>query len=117
MAECMMGLGAVAAAEGRAVDAARLLGAGEAALGAQVWPANRIDCERWVARARRSLGSSDYDRARAEGRTLSLEQAVARSERAIRHSVSSRTLSLEQAVDLALGRGYRQDPAGSPCPT
>ncbi len=75
-AECLMGFGAVAAAEGRAADAARLFGAGEAALealGTGFWPANRADCERWESRARRSLGPSAFERARTEGQLLSLE--------------------------------------------
>ena len=79
MAECLMGFAALAAAEGRAAEAARLFGAGEAALaalGTQLWPSNRPDYERWLARARRSLAAVDFDRAWAEGRALPLEQAA-----------------------------------------
>ncbi len=79
-AECLMGLGAVAAVEGRAADAARLYGAGEAGLetiGMIIWPANRLDCERWQSQARRSLGRAEYERAKAEGRSQSLEQVLA----------------------------------------
>ena len=78
-AECLMGFGAVAAAEGRAADAAQLFGAGEAVLeasGAGVWPANRADCERWEDRARRKLSPAAFERARIEGRSLSLEHAT-----------------------------------------
>lgn len=77
--ECLIGFGAVAAAEGRAADAARLFGAGDAALeelGTQLWPSNRPDFERWLARARRGLAGRDFDRAWADGRLLSLEQAI-----------------------------------------
>lgn len=79
MAECLLGLGAVAAAEGRRADAGRLFGAGEAALeemGARLWPANRPDYERWLRRVRASRAVVDFDRARAEGRALSLEHAA-----------------------------------------
>ena len=78
-AECLMGFGAVAAAEGRAADAVRLFGAGEAALealGAGIWPANRADCERWESRARHKLGPAAFERARAEGQLLSVEHAT-----------------------------------------
>ena len=78
-AECLIGLGAVAAAEGRASDAARLFGAGEAALealGTELWPSNRPDYARWRARARSGRTAADFDRAEAEGRMLSLEQAI-----------------------------------------
>ena len=78
--ESLMGFGAVAAAEGRAADAARLFGAGEAALEASdagLWPANRPDCERWQARARRDLGPAAFERARTEGRLLSQERVTA----------------------------------------
>ena len=71
MAECLIGLGAIAAAEGRATEAVRLFGAGEAALealGTQLWPSNRPDYERWYARARSSLAAPAFARARAEGR-------------------------------------------------
>ena len=79
LAECLIGLGAVAAAEGRAAEAARLFGAGEAALaalGTQLWPSNRPDYERWYARARSSLAAPAFARARAEGRRWPLERAV-----------------------------------------
>ncbi len=77
--ESLMGFGAVAAAEGRSAHAARLFGAGEAALealGVQLWPANRPDCERWQARARRTLGHSAFEHARVEGRLLSPDRAT-----------------------------------------
>jgi DNA-binding NarL/FixJ family response regulator len=67
-------------AERRIVDGGRLFGAGEAALealGWRLWPANRFDYERWLARARSSRVSAEFDRARAEGRALSLEDAAA----------------------------------------
>jgi predicted ATPase/DNA-binding CsgD family transcriptional regulator len=79
MAECLVGLGAVAAAEGRPAEAARLFGAGEAALqvlGTQLWPSNRPDYERWSTRARGSLAAPAFGRASTEGRRWPLELAV-----------------------------------------
>lgn len=83
-AECLVGFGAVAAAEGRAAegraaDAARLMGAGEAALaalGTPLWPSNRPDYEHWRALARRGLSVANFDQAWAEGQALSLEVAM-----------------------------------------
>jgi DNA-binding CsgD family transcriptional regulator len=79
LAECLIGFDCLAAAHGRAADAATLFGAAEAALealGTQLWPANRPDYERWQARARGSLGAA-FARALEAGRLLSLEQATA----------------------------------------
>ncbi|HEX5506424.1 MAG TPA: helix-turn-helix domain-containing protein [Thermomicrobiales bacterium] len=80
VAECLLGLAAVAAATGRAGDAARWFGAGEAALaalGSDLWPSNRADYERGVALARDALGPAAFADARAAGRALPLEEAVA----------------------------------------
>src|SRR6266536_6536760 len=58
IAESVVGLGAVAAFEGRAESAARLFGAAEASLetlGAELWPSNRGVYERSVAAARTAL--------------------------------------------------------------
>ncbi|HET8630957.1 MAG TPA: helix-turn-helix domain-containing protein [Thermomicrobiales bacterium] len=80
VAECLIGLAGVAAAEGRTADAARLFGAGEAALaalGSDIWPSNRADHERGVALARAALGPAAFAAARAAGRALPPEDAVA----------------------------------------
>ena len=80
MAECLIGFGALAAAKGRTADAARLFGAGEAALdalGIDLWPSNLPDYTRWLSRVRLGRAVASFDRTRAEGRALSLEQAVA----------------------------------------
>ena len=80
VAECVIGLAGVAAAGGWAEGAARLFGAGEAALealGSQLWPSNRADYERAVALARAALDTTAFEAARAEGRGLSLEEAIA----------------------------------------
>ena len=80
LAECAIGCGAVAVAERRLVDGGRLFGAGEAALealGTHLWPANRFDHERWLARARSSRASAEFERALAEGRALPLDDVTA----------------------------------------
>ncbi len=79
MAEAVIGLGAVAAAEGRALDALTLLASGDAALtslGAQIWPWNRADYDLAVARARSALDATSCDGAWTAGTRLSLEQAL-----------------------------------------
>ncbi|MBV9133623.1 MAG: tetratricopeptide repeat protein, partial [Chloroflexi bacterium] len=79
MSECLLGLGAVAAAEGRAADAARLFGAGEAALetlGAELWPSNRADYARGVALARLALDAVAFEDAWREGRRVALDEAA-----------------------------------------
>jgi DNA-binding CsgD family transcriptional regulator len=79
VAECLIGFGCAAAAEGRAADAATLFGAAEAALeglGTHLWPANGPDYERWQARARGSLGADAFTQAVAAGRLLSPGEAA-----------------------------------------
>lgn len=79
VAEAVIGLGAVAASEGRAESAARLLGAGQAALealGTQLWPSNRAAYERSLHAARAALDPLAFEAAWAAGTRLSLEQAV-----------------------------------------
>jgi hypothetical protein len=80
IAECVIGLASVAAAQGEAVTAARLFGAGQAALealGTQLWPSNRPDYEHWVARTQAELSASVFESVWSEGRMLSLNAAVA----------------------------------------
>jgi len=80
MAECLIGLGAVTAAAGRAGEAVKLLEAGEAALqasGRRLWPSNQADHARWSAHARRALSPSAFARACREGQQWPLAQAVA----------------------------------------
>ena len=84
MAECLAGMAVVAV--GRAAEpervkrAARLLGVGEAqfqAIGAAMWPADRLERERVVAVLRTVLSEEVFVAAWAEGRAMPLEQAVA----------------------------------------
>jgi tetratricopeptide (TPR) repeat protein len=80
IAESVVGLGAVAAFEGRADTAARLFGAAEAALeslGTQLWPSNRGVYERSVAAARAAIDTVVFEGAWRAGRQLSLDQATA----------------------------------------
>jgi hypothetical protein len=80
IAPSLVGLAAVAAAEGEPERAARLLGAAQGlldALGAAMRP---IDCtlrERTDAAARADLPASTFEAAWSEGRAMALEQAVA----------------------------------------
>jgi predicted ATPase len=81
-AECLVGLAGLLAVAGMAQDAARLFGAGEAALealGTQRYAWDMADYERWLAVARLGLDSTAFGTAWAEGRAWSLEQAIARA--------------------------------------
>ncbi|MBI3973469.1 MAG: adenylate/guanylate cyclase domain-containing protein [Chloroflexi bacterium] len=78
--ECLEGLARVAGAQGQLEWGARLLGAAEAlreAIGAPLPPADRADYDRDVAVVRAGLGEATFATAWAEGRAMSLEQAVA----------------------------------------
>jgi predicted ATPase/transcriptional regulator with XRE-family HTH domain len=79
IAESVVGLGAVAAFEGRAESAARLFGAAEATLetlGAELWPSNRGVYERSVAAARTALDPAVFEAAWKAGRQLALDQVI-----------------------------------------
>ena len=78
VAESVIGLAAVAAAEGRAEAAAQLFGAGEAgleALGSQLWPSNRPEYERFVTLVRAALPPAEFAASWAAGRLTWSEQA------------------------------------------
>ena len=80
IAECLAGCAAVAGVGGQPARAARLFGATHAlreAIGAGLWPGERIECERNLASARAQLDNDAWDKAWAEGRAMPLEQAVA----------------------------------------
>ena len=79
-----MGLAAVAVTQRQqpkgAVRAARLLGAATGqfeAIGAAMWPADRLEYERTVAAARAALSEEVFAAAWAEGRAMTLDQAIA----------------------------------------
>jgi tetratricopeptide (TPR) repeat protein len=74
------GLGAVAAAQGASARAARLWGAAEAireATGLTMDAHDAPDYARWVTSARAPFESADFNAAWAEGRAMSVEQAIA----------------------------------------
>ena len=80
IAEGLAGLAAVAAAERRAEQAARLIGAVEAIrdnLGGVLWPAEQHEWERLVPATRAQLDDATFEAARSEGRAMPLEQAIA----------------------------------------
>jgi predicted ATPase len=80
--ECVAGLAGVAAAEGQASAAdraARLFGATEGlfeAAGSSPAPADQAEYDRYAALVREQLDGADFAAAWAEGRAMTLEQAV-----------------------------------------
>ncbi len=80
MAECLMGLAGVAGAQSDSERAARLFGAAEAlreAVGATLWPANRIEYERSLVALRKQLDEETLTQAWVEGRATTMEAAIA----------------------------------------
>jgi non-specific serine/threonine protein kinase len=79
VAECVIGLGCVRAAERRPAEAARLFGAGEAALaalGSTVWPSNRADARHWTRVARAALSAETWRAEFSTGAALGPEPLV-----------------------------------------
>ncbi len=77
--ECLHGLGAIRAARGRPQEAAHLLGAAAKLCEAAQYSlphAEQIDYDGVAAAIRRALGKSAYARAIAEGRAITLGQAI-----------------------------------------
>ena len=80
MAECLTGLACVLGARGEAEQAARLFAGAEAAFEAQGTspaPHNRADSDRLLAAVRASIDEAIFAAAWEEGRSMSLEQAIA----------------------------------------
>jgi non-specific serine/threonine protein kinase len=88
LAFCLLGLAGLAARQAAGERAARLFGAAEARFEATRWgkskvvhreppPAYRIEMERDIAAARAQLDAATWEAAWADGRTMTLEQAVA----------------------------------------
>ena len=83
IAECLVGLASTAASQGTCpaiVRAARLLGAAEGlreATGMQMWPADRREHDRVEADTHAHLDETAWAAAWAEGRAMTLEQAIA----------------------------------------
>jgi DNA-binding CsgD family transcriptional regulator len=79
IADCLIGLGCVRAAERRPAEAARLFGAGDAtleAVGSVVWPSNRADYQHWQRIARAAMGTHAWEEAWTSGRALGVERVV-----------------------------------------
>ena len=73
VADCVIGLGCVRAAERRPSEAARLFGAGDAELarlGSTVWPSNRADYQHWLRIAQGALGVHAWEAEYATGELL-----------------------------------------------
>lgn len=88
IAETLAGFGALAAYEGHAEQAMRLYGAARAMWESNrlvIWPAERVEYERYTARARAQLDEATTKRTWDEGYATSIR-------------------SLEQALDYALQR-------------
>lgn len=82
IADCLDGVGAVLSAMKHAEDAARLFGAAETlreVIGASMWPANEKDHDRAIGEARTRVSEAAWSAARADGRKLQLEQAIAQA--------------------------------------
>ena len=78
--ECIAGMAGVVGTKGQGERAVRLLGATAAqfkAIGAAMWPADRIDYHRTEASIRTVLGEEAFAAAWDAGRALTLEQAIA----------------------------------------
>jgi hypothetical protein len=76
---CLQGLAAVTAAQGKAVQAARMIGAVDAtlaAIGHSMPPRMSAMVERTIATARAAIDESTYTTAWAEGRAMPLEEAI-----------------------------------------
>jgi tetratricopeptide (TPR) repeat protein len=78
--ECLAGFGAVRAARGQPRRAAVLFGAVtalRATFGAPVWPGERLEQGRHREMVRAALGAGAWDAALAEGKDMTLEDAIA----------------------------------------
>src|SRR5437867_117967 len=80
VAECLIGTGATAAADGRADIAVQLFAAGETALAVasmELWHSNRRDYQRWRGVASDLLDQTAFARAWAAGTRMSIDDAIA----------------------------------------
>ncbi len=80
IAECLMGIAGVFAKQARAQTGTRLLGAAEAlraSVGTSLWPANCLEYDRIVTCLKESLDEQTFSAAWAEGKSLTVEQAIA----------------------------------------
>ena len=80
VATCLAGFAGLASAEGQPERAARLLGAAQALLdrtSTVIEPANRLEFDQELAAVRTQLGEETFTAAWANGRAMTLEQAIA----------------------------------------
>ena len=80
IAECLVGIASVVVVQGQGEQAARLFGAVQDVLessGAMLSPADRNEYERNVVAARAELDETTFAAAWAQGRAMTLEQAIA----------------------------------------
>jgi non-specific serine/threonine protein kinase len=83
VAECLVGFAGIARVYGQPERAAQLFGAAQATLesiGASVWIPNRSHYDRELATVRSDQGEVSFARNHAEGRALSIEQAITLTE-------------------------------------
>lgn len=80
-AQCLAGLAAVLAAEGQPGQAAILFGAAQIVLSHSppATPADRDELERTAATLRGLLGEAEWEAQQAQGRAMTLEQAITRA--------------------------------------
>jgi tetratricopeptide (TPR) repeat protein len=79
VAESLAGFAAVATVLGEGAKAGRLFGAAAAlweVIGTPMWPAERADWERNMAAARGQVDDTTWQRVWAEGRAMSMEEAI-----------------------------------------
>ena len=98
---------------GRGIHAARLLGAATAlreALGTPLTLSEQVDVERLVAPARAALGEERWAAAFAEGRALTLVQAVAEALGEADSGAGARQGETLASVETS----HRQSPAATP---
>ncbi len=107
MAECLIGLGAVALAAGLPAEGTHLLAAALLLRGPRpvfVWPVRPLEAEAYLEQARQRLGEPAFQHALAAGQALSLEQAIQ----------LARRLPLQAAIQPHLPADTRADAPAYP---
>ena len=108
IAYCLEGMAGIAGVQGQAERAATLFGAAQAlrdVIGAPLAPAFRAVYERMMATARAELGETTFTERWAEGRAMTLEQAIAEAEQTI---LSGQVASTRLAFSYPAGLSVRE---------